>query len=147
MTTVANAGDHHHGFLATRRIGNELRMHALVNRVIRKLLIAVVVLSLLGVTPLMAKGSVCNTMPCCARSNAVTAMQASGCCPVVGCAKTRQDQKSVVKTASARTKPASAVLTELVVPSAAAPLTSSLEHIPPAQNGHRRLALLSALLI
>lgn len=127
-------------------IGNELRMHALVNRVIRRLFIAVVALSLLGVTPLLANGSVCNTMPCCAKSNAMTAMQASGCCPLVGCAKTRQDQKSVVKTAPTRTKP-SAVLTELVVPSVAAPLTSSFENFPPTQTGHRRLALLSALLI
>lgn len=128
-------------------IGNELRMHALVNRVIRKLLIAVVALSLLGVTPLLANRSVCGTMACCAKTNAVTSIQDLGCCPTVRCAETQQYQKNVLNPSPARTKPAFAVLTSLLAPTLATHLTACVSFVPPGQTSHRRLALLSALLI
>src|SRR5258707_12087829 len=114
----------------------------------RRLFIAIVVLSISGALPLMADAGACLT-PCCrAHASSERSIAAPSCCNETSCASATPDVQATNQIAKILVKPPVAAV--LV---AALPVTSSRYAVaeplapgsPPAQQ--RRLAVLSTLLV
>jgi hypothetical protein len=115
----------------------------------RRLFIAIVVLSISGALPLMASVGACTATPCCrAHTSSDQSIAAPSCCKETTCASATPDVQATNQVAKILVKPpvAAALVAALPAtslrPAVAEPLAIGS---PPAQQ--RRLAALSTLLI